>query len=272
MDVDVLGPLEARIWGKSVTPTAAKARKVLAVLAVRANQVVPVAALIEELWGQDVPRSATTTLQTYVMHLRGLIGAALEHSPPGAVRNPKQVLLTQSGGYLLVAEPDAVDVKTFERLAEAGHRACQAGDYQRAAREFHAALANWRGDALVDVQVGTVLEVEARRLEEARLSVLDRRIDADLRLGRHHELLGELTGLVARHRTHESLYAHLMVALYRSGRRGDAANVYRRLHTCLVDEFGLDPSPALHGLQRRILSSDPRLLFPADEHRLEQVG
>jgi DNA-binding SARP family transcriptional activator len=263
VDIEILGPLTAQLLGKSVTPTGAKPRKVLALLAVHADEVVPVPALFEELWGDKVPRSAHTTLQTYVLQIRNLIAAATDG-------DPKQVLVTQPGGYLLATSGGQVDVKEFERLATVGHRFREAGDYGNASRAFTEALAIWHGPALIDVTVGPMLEVETHRLQEARLNVLDRRIDADLRLGRHHELLGELTALAARNRTHEGLCAHLMVALHRSGRRGEAVDVYRKTRACLVSQLGLEPSPALHHLQRKILAGDPRL---GDEtQRLQHVG
>ena len=259
VDIDVLGPLAAREGGVSVAPTAAKPRKVLAMLTVHADQVVPMASLFEELWGEAIPRSANTTVQTYILHLRNLIGAALEQSGATEVRDAKRILVTYPGGYLLDTMGGRVDVRDFDRLAAVGHRARELGDFEAASKSFTEALAIWRGRALVDVQTGSLLEVEAHRLEEARLNVLDRRIDADLRLGRHHELLGELAGLVGRYRTHEGMHAHLMLALYRSGRRGEAIDMYRRLRTCLVNELGLEPSPSLRRLQHAILMSDPRL-------------
>jgi DNA-binding SARP family transcriptional activator len=266
VDIDILGPLAAREGGGSVAPTAAKPRKVLAMLAVHADQVVPMASLFEELWGEDIPRSANTTVQTYILHLRNLIGAALAQSTVSDLRDAKRVLVTYPGGYLLDTMGGRVDVREFDRLAAVGHRARELGDFETASKSFTEALAIWRGRALVDVQTGSLLEVEAHRLEEARLNVLDRRIDADLRLGRHHELLGELAGLVGRYRTHEGMHAHLMLALYRSGRRGEAIDVYRRLRTCLVNELGLEPSPSLRRLQHAILMSDPRLAEQATEH------
>jgi DNA-binding SARP family transcriptional activator len=259
VDIDILGPLVARKCGTSVVPTAAKPRKVLAMLTVHADQVVPMASLFEELWGEDIPRSANTTVQTYVLHLRNLIGTALDQQPADRPRDAKRVLVTYPGGYLLDTMGGRVDVHEFDRLAALGHRAREMGDYEAASRHFTEALSIWRGRALVDVQTGSLLEVESHRLEEARLNVLDRRIDADLRLGRHHELLGELAGLVGRYRTHEGLHAHLMLALYRSGRRGEAIDVYRRMRTGLVNELGLEPSPSLRRLQHAILMSDRRL-------------
>jgi SARP family transcriptional regulator, regulator of embCAB operon len=271
VDIDVLGPLTARQGGSSVVPTAAKPRKVLAMLTVHADQVVPMASLFEELWGEDIPRSANTTVQTYILHLRNLIGAALAQFEGGPT-DAKRVLVTYPGGYLLDTMGGRVDVREFDKLAALGHRARELGDYETASRHFTDALAIWRGRALVDVQTGPLLEVEAHRLEEARLNVLDRRIDADLRLGRHHELLGELAGLVGRYRTHEGLHAHLMLALYRSGRRGEAIDVYRRMRTGLVNELGLEPSPSLRRLQHAILMSDRRLTEAGSETVLERAG
>ncbi len=272
MDIDVLGPLVARQGGTSVVPTAAKPRKVLAMLTVHADQVVPMASLFEELWGEDIPRSANTTVQTYILHLRNLISAALQVSPVDGSVDPKRVLVTYPGGYLLDTMGGQVDVREFDRLAALGHRAREMGDYEAASRSFTEALAIWRGRVLVDVQTGALLEVEVHRLEEARLNVLDRRIDADLRLGRHHELLGELAGLVGRYRTHEGLHAHLMLALYRSGRRGEAIDVYRRMRTGLVNELGLEPSPSLRRLQHAILMSDRRLAEVGNEAAMERAG
>ena len=273
MDVALLGPLTVRESGKAVIPTAAKPRKVLALLAVHADEVVPIASLYEELWGSAVPRSARTTLQTYVLHLRTLFGTAMKGPVSGLVRNPKQILATRPGGYLLDTAGGTVDVREFEHLAAAGHRARETADFHTASLRFREALAVWRGSALVDVQAGSLLMVELHRLHEARLNVLDRRIDADLRLGRHYELVGELTAMVARHQTHEGLYAHLMLALYRSGRRGEAVDVYRKLRCCLVEDLGLEPSPALRRLQRMILTSDPRLSASFEEiAQMEHVG
>jgi DNA-binding SARP family transcriptional activator len=271
VDIDVFGPLAARQGGTSVVPTAAKPRKVLAMLTVHADQVVPMASLFEELWGEDIPRSANTTVQTYILHLRNLIGAALSEVADGPT-DAKKVLVTYPGGYLLDTMGGRVDVREFDKLAALGHRARELGDYDAASRHFSGALAIWRGRALVDVQTGPLLEVESHRLEEARLNVLDRRIDADLRLGRHHELLGELAGLVGRYRTHEGLHAHLMLALYRSGRRGEAIDVYRRMRTGLVNELGLEPSPSLRRLQHAILMSDRRLTEAGTETVLERAG
>ncbi|HEY0636616.1 MAG TPA: AfsR/SARP family transcriptional regulator [Pseudonocardiaceae bacterium] len=236
-----------------MTPTAPKPRVVLAMLALHRDEVVSVDSLAEELWGEQAPRSARATVQSYIVHLRKLVAAAL---PRDGARLAKEIVVTTPGGYRLDTAGGEVDVSRFERLAEAGHRARQQGDFAGAARNFAAALASWRGPALVDVQQGPHLAVDATRLGEARLNVVACRVEADLRLGRHHELLGELAALVARYRTHEGLSAHFMLALYRSGRRCEALDVYRRLRDRLAEEQGLEPTPPLRRLQRSMLVPD----------------
>jgi DNA-binding SARP family transcriptional activator len=262
VDIEILGTLAVRLNGIPITPTAPKPRQVLALLALRAGQVVSVSDLTEELWGAKPPRSARATLQTYILQLRELIGTALEKSAGDGAeqrRPAKDVLLTVPGGYLLKEDDGASDVKDFERLAGCGYRAMDAGDGPRAARLLREALDLWTGPALAGVQVGPQLRTEVRRLEESRLCALDQRVDADLRLGRHRELLGELTVLVGQHPTHESLCGQFMLALYRSGRRGEALDAYQRLRATLVRTMGLEPSPTLAKLQRSMLMSGPRI-------------
>ncbi|MGN4162116.1 AfsR/SARP family transcriptional regulator [Streptomyces sp. NEAU-PBA10] len=258
MDISVLGGLGIRENGISVTPTAPKPRQVLAMLALRADQVVSVATLTEELWGARPPRSARATLQTYVLQLRELIGAALEREAADApARSAKDVLVTMPGGYLLNTSGGQCDVREFELLAGTGYRAMDAGDFPGAARQLRSALDLWSGSALADVQTGPLLSMEVRRLEETRLCALDQRIDADLRLGRHREILGELSVLVSRYPTHETLHGQFMLALHRSGRRTEALETYQRLRRALVRELGLEPSAALRRLQRSVLMAGP---------------
>lgn len=256
MDIDVLGTLAVREQGVSVTPTAPKPRQVLALLALHADQVVPVATLTEELWGNEPPRSARPTLQTYILQLRDLIGAALEQGGEPQ-RSAKDVLMTVPGGYLLKSSEGTSDVREFDRLAGSGYRAMDAEDYREAAARLREALALWTGPALAEVQAGLHLEPQVKRLEESRLCALDQRIEADLRLGRHRELLAELTVIVSRYPTHESLCGQYMLALYRSGRRGEALSAYQRLRTTLVQTLGLEPSATLAKMQRAILVSGP---------------
>ncbi|WP_329240991.1 AfsR/SARP family transcriptional regulator [Streptomyces sp. NBC_01478] len=301
MQIDVLGTLDVRENGVSIAPTAPKPRQVLALLALHADRVVPVAALVDELWSGRPPRSVRTTLQTYVLQLRELITLALRSpgpdtgigagpgfgpasaapppssglpvpsvpsgpsaSPAGSVRRgAKDVLATVPGGYLLVSGGGTSDVREFERLAGLGYRAMDAGEHKDASRLLGEALLLWTGPAFAGVPAGARLETEARRLEESRLCALDQRIEADLRLGRHRELLAELTVLTSRYATHENLHAQFMLALHRSGRRGEALDVYHRLRTTLVRDLGLEPSPRLRRLQQSILVAAPETPPPA---------
>ncbi|MFJ5265822.1 BTAD domain-containing putative transcriptional regulator [Streptomyces sp. NPDC088387] len=256
MDIEVLGALSVREHGISITPTAPKPRQVLALLALHADRVVQVSSLIEELWDDEPPRSARTTLQTYVLQLRELIGEALAKAGERDV-TAKDIVVTLPGGYRLNTRGGRVDFREFERQAGAGYRAMDAEDFSGGARRLREALSLWTGPALADVSAGGRIGLEAKRLEEARLCALDQRIEADLRLGRHRELLSELTVLVNRHRMHESLHGQFMVALHRSGRRGEALSVYQRLRTTLVRELGLEPSAMLSRLQRSILTAHP---------------
>ena len=256
MDIEVLGPLSVREHGIPVAPTAPKPRQVLALLALNADHVVPVSTLIEELWDENPPRSARTTLQTYILQLRELIGEALVLGGDERAR-AKDILVTLPGGYRLESRGGTLDFQELERRAGAGYRAMDAEDYANAAKRLREALSLWTGNALADVQAGSQITLEVSRLEETRLCALDQRIEADLRLGNHRGLLSELTVLVSRYPMHESLHGQFMLALYRSGRRGEALNAYQRLRTTLVRELGLEPSTALGRLQRSILMAHP---------------
>lgn len=258
MDIDVLGALDVRENGVSVAPTAPKPRQVLALLALHADRIVPVDSLVEELWSLRPPRSARTTLQTYVLQLRELIAAALAKDPAREGEQPrtaKDVLVTLPGGYLLACNGGTSDVREFDQLAGQGYRAMDAGDFTGACRLLGSALKLWNGTAFADVPKGPQLTMEAARLDESRLCALEQRIEAGLRLGRHRELLAELTVLTSRHPTHENLHAQFMVALHRAGRRGEALGVYQRLRTSLVRDLGIEPSPRLRRLQHSILAA-----------------
>jgi SARP family transcriptional regulator, regulator of embCAB operon len=235
-------------------PGAAKPRQVLALLALNAGRVVTVSSLIDELWGDNPPPSAITTLQTYILQTRRRMAAAM-----GPGQDPKKVLQTRLNGYLLDCRAGRVDVLDFERLAQAGRAAAERGDDRSAAEILGQALALWRGAALVDVRKGRTLELESAALEEARLAVLSRRIESDLALGRHADILGELTALAARHPLHEKLSALLITALYRTGHTGRALEVFHQLRSSLVTELGIEPSAQLQRLQHAVLSRDPSL-------------
>jgi len=267
MEIKVLGPLEARENGISITPSAVKPRQVLSLLALQAGHVVTVPTLIEELWGVTPPRSALTTLQTYVLQVRRRIEAALPEGSAGAAKN---VLVTRYGGYMLDIAPESIDVRSYERLATAGQRALEVGDLESASRLLRAATDVWRGPVLVDVQIGVRLGMEVTRLQESRLGVLEARIEADLRLGKHQSLLSELSVLTAQHPMHENLCAQYMLALYRAGRQWRALEAYQSLRDTLIEELGLEPSERLRQLQCAILSSDPSLNGPTSARQLER--
>ncbi|MFE9932614.1 BTAD domain-containing putative transcriptional regulator [Streptomyces sp. NPDC005533] len=269
MKIKVLGPLSAEVNGGSIVPTARKPRQILTLLALYPGRVVPVPTLMEELWGADLPQSALTTLQTYILQLRRQLGTAMGPggSGPGGAGGAKEVLVTRHGGYLLQIPPDAVDVHEYESLVTRGHADFERGDDESAAAMLRAALTLWQGPALVDVRVGPILEIEVMRLEESRLVTVERRIDVDLRLGRHTELLAELTELIARHPQHEGLHSQAMVALYRSGRQATALDVYRRLRGRLIEDLGVEPSPQLQRLHQAMLTVDPALDVQAGPKR-----
>jgi DNA-binding SARP family transcriptional activator len=207
--------------------------------------------------GDQPPPSALTTLQTYILDLRKRMAAAM-----GPGEDPKRVLRTRHFGYLLDAQDAQIDIEEFSRLALAGRAAAEAGNFRGAAELLGCALALWRGPALVDVRRGRVLELEATALEESRLAVLSRRIEADLVLGRHADILGELMALAARHPLNENFSAQLITALYRTGHTARALQAFHRLRSSLVDELGIEPSAQLQRLQQAVLSRDPSLTPP----------
>jgi DNA-binding SARP family transcriptional activator len=258
MEVKVLGPMEAWESGVSVTPSASKPRQVFALLASCAGELVTVTELIEELWGINAPRSAVQSVQTYILRLRQAIEEALASDRRAA----KDVLITRPCGYTLNIMAKDVDVHRYHERAASGERAMEAGDYEAASRLLGSALSLWRGPALVDVRIGPRLSIEVARLEQSRLGVLESRIDADFGLGRHRQLLGELAELTARYPLHEKLSAQYMTALYVSGCKWRALEIFRTLRQKLVDELGVEPSAQLQRLQRAILNSDTELDRP----------
>ena len=255
LSIGLLGPLSLRLGKTPVTTSAPKQRQVLALLALNAGRVVTVPTLIEELWGDCPPRSYATTLQTYVLQLRNALAAASSGNP-----GVRQILSTRHCGYLLEEDACQTDVEVFDRRVRTGRAAAEAGDHRLASEELSGALQLWRGPAMVDVRMGRVLEIETASLEERRLGVLERRIEADLALGRHSDLLGELTLVTARNPMNENLCAFLMTALYRAGHVARSLQAFHRLRSVLNHELGVEPCPRLQRLQAAILSGDPALV------------
>ncbi|OLF11305.1 hypothetical protein BU204_30595 [Actinophytocola xanthii] len=251
MEIKVLGPLEVSVGGVSVVPSASKPSQMLAMLALNAGQVVTMDALTEEVWDYRPPRSGVPTLHTYILKLRRKLQHALANQ--GEV-DSKDILITRRCGYLLNVDPDCVDAVRYDRLSATGRQAVNEGDHETASRMLGSALNLWHGPALTDVQTGPQLAIEAMRLEENRLGDLHLRIEADLRLGRHHQLLGELAMLCARHPMMENFCVQHMIALCRAGRHSQALEVFLRLRATMVEQLGVEPSARVRHLHHAILS------------------
>ena len=259
LNIELLGPLHVTVDGAPVWLTAPKPRRVLVLLSVCANQVVRNEQIIDELWEVHPPVSVATTLQTYVYQLRKCLQLAPERPRGQSVdsRHQRDALRTFSGGYMLCLGADALDTLRFERIARRGQLQLEAGAVQNAAHTLREALDMWHGPAMVDINPGPVLRVEVLRLEEIHRSTVEARIDADLQLGRHHEILAELIELAAKQPTHEGLQGRLMLALYRAGRRFNALRAYQQARNALIAELGVEPSAELQRLHQAILGSDP---------------
>jgi DNA-binding SARP family transcriptional activator/tetratricopeptide (TPR) repeat protein len=237
----ILGPVEALLEGRPLPLGSRKQRMLLAALLLRPNEVVSVDQLIDALWGEAAPKRAAKSLQVYVWQLRKMLG--------------HEVLQTRPPGYALVLTPNALDLHRFESLlAEA-----RAEEPIKAATILREALGFFRGRPLAEFAYERFAEVEVARIEELRLEALEERIEADLALGRHAALVGELEALVADQLLRERPRAQLMVALYRCGRQAEALAAYREGRRVLVDELGIDPGRSLQELEQAVLRQDPAL-------------
>ncbi|WP_208876492.1 AfsR/SARP family transcriptional regulator [Streptomyces armeniacus] len=244
VDFGVLGPLTVWRAGVPLELGTPKGRVLLAVLLCRQGRPVTDDALAEAIWGEAQPKSAAKNVQTYVHRLRQHLGDA-------------ERITRQGQGYLLRAGRDELDAARFEDLAGSARAALAAGDPERSRRLFDEALGLWRGPAFAGIADVPALTSEAARLDELRLGALEERIDVDLRLGRHGELLGELTALTMEHPFRERMWAQLMLALYRCGRRADALQSYRQVRDILAEETGLEPGQKLRDLHQTILTEGP---------------
>jgi predicted ATPase/DNA-binding SARP family transcriptional activator len=249
MRFGILGSLEVVRDGNPVAVTAPMQRAVLAALLLRPGRVVAAEELIEQLWGDRPPRTARVTLQTYVLRLRRTLGGL----------SPDSVIATAAPGYLVRVDPEQVDLHRFDRLVARARDLRKQGGTGPAADALDEALRLWRGRPLADVGAEHLRRTEAPSLEERRMRALEEWLDLGLELGRHAELLDELTGLVAAHPLSERLRGHLLTALYRSGRPGDALRAYRDAREALVRELGIEPGPELQALHAAMLSRDPAL-------------
>jgi DNA-binding SARP family transcriptional activator/streptogramin lyase len=250
----ILGPLEVRDGETDVALRGGQQRKLLAILLLRSGEAVSSDRLIDELWDGKPPETAAKALQGYVSSLRKQLGP--------------ETVETVGAGYRMAVAPEDLDAHRFEELlAEA-----RPLEHAPAAAKLREALGLWRGPALADFAYDDFARSEIERLDELRLVAVERRIDLELALGHHDDLVPELEALVRAHPLRERLRGHLMVALYRSGRQAEALDAYRDARTALRDELGLEPSEDLQALQRAILDHDPALAAPPRVDPPAQTG
>jgi DNA-binding SARP family transcriptional activator len=257
LEFRILGPLEVWDGENAVELSGQRQRAVLALLAIHVGEVVPSERLITYLWGESPPPTAATSLQNAISQLRKALGA--------------DVVETRAPGYALRAERSAVDARRFEQLLDEARSA----EAERRVRLVREALQLWRGPPLADFAYEGFAQNEAARLEELRLSAVEERIDAELELGRAPELVGELENVVRESPLRERPRGQLMLALYRSGRQAEALQAYQETRRMLVEELGIEPTPALQELHASILRQEsalqPQAVPGAGEDRLGEV-
>jgi DNA-binding SARP family transcriptional activator len=255
MDFRMLGPFEVWDDGSPVSLGGRRQRAVLALLAIHAGEVLSMDRIVEEIWAGDSPPSAARTVHSYVSRLR----SSLRSGRPTEPRS--DILISQDPGYVLTIDPSWVDAVRFERGVAQASASLGSGDPEKANSELQEALALWRGTALADFAFESFATRESERLSERRLEAIELRIDTDLALVRHSQLVAELESLVVSHPMRERFWAQLMVALYRSGRQSDALAVYSRVRRMLIDELGIEPGPELRRLERMVLEQSPELAW-----------
>jgi DNA-binding SARP family transcriptional activator len=247
MDYRILGALEALDGERGLSLGGSRQRAVLGFLLLHGNEAVTRDVIVDQLWGEGAPPTAVKVLQNCISALR-------KELPGGA-----ETLRTVGGAYELRLQPGELDRDRFERLLAEGRAALAAGDEADAARQLRSALALWRGSPLSDFSYERFAEDEIKRLEELHVAAIEDRIEADLALGRHVELVPELEALASKHPLRERLRGQLMLALYRSGRQAEALEAYRAARRTLLAELGIEPGRALHELERAILAQEPAL-------------
>ncbi|MBY8880304.1 AfsR/SARP family transcriptional regulator [Actinacidiphila acidipaludis] len=255
----MLGPLHAQIDGREARLGGPRQAKMLAALLVEPNNVVPVERLVAVMWDEKAPATAVRQVQDALSGLRRNLAAC------GA---PASLISTRRGGYQIHLAPDQLDLLEFDHERHIAEKQTTPAD---AAAALRRALACWRGDALVDVS-SRALEFDAARLNEKRAATHKWCLSVELDLGRHHEVVEELTALLREHPYDEQVTEHLMVALYRCRRQGEALQVYERLRQTLAGELGVDPTPPLQALHRRILVADPTLAAPVPAGEAADTG
>ncbi len=250
MKISLLGPLTLDDEGHDITPSAPKQRGLLALLLLNANTVVPVDDCIRELWDGDPPTGALGTVHSHMTRLRQGLAAARSGAPR---------LMTRGRGYVFAVKHGEIDLAVFTSQVDAAKLARTKGDRSASARMVGGALDLWRAPVLVDVAAGPLSSVLRGDLFRRRLDALCMRIDLDLELGRHHQLISELSALGHLHPADEGIQQRLMTALYRCGRQVEALRVYWQLRKELRIEYGVVPSTGVDRLHTAILTADPEL-------------
>ncbi len=246
-----LGSLGVTIDGRDAAVGGSRQRRLLAMLLIHRDSVVSVDRLADAVFAGEPTSAANTTMRSYIARIRKVL-------EPGG---PEVAVTTQAPGYVLRAPADAVDTARFEQLLATGERQLALGDAVSSASSIRSALHMWTGDAYAEFADEEWVLPEAQRLEELRVAAHERLIEAELACGRAVEAIAILESLIAAHPVRETFRTQLMLALYRSGRQVDALRVHREYRQYLVDEVGLDPSPAVGDLAQRILEHDPSLLL-----------
>ncbi len=249
IDFHLLGPLEVVVDGRPRPMPGGKPKAVLAILLINRNRVVPSSAIADAVWDGDPPPTFTAILQVYISTLRRSLRAL------GI--DTAAVLATQAPGYRLLIADECVDHGRFSRGVATGNELLRAHRYPQAAQTLATALAEWTGDALADLRGLRFADAFAAAVEQERLDALQARIDADLARGLDSAVVGELTALTDRYPLREPFWIQLITALYRLGRQADALDASRRIRELLGEELGIDPSPALKDLERKILRQEP---------------
>ncbi|MFI9721209.1 BTAD domain-containing putative transcriptional regulator [Streptomyces sp. NPDC052396] len=248
MKFDILGPLKVTDDQRDFTPSAAKTRQVLALLLLRSDHTLSLDSIVEELWGDNPPRSAVTTSQTYIYQLR----KAFAGQPGGDADG--QMIRTVAPGYVLRTEGARVDIREFEQLVDQGQTLLSLGQTDRSVEALNRALALWRGPALSNVDKGPLLQGYVAHLEERRIAALELRVTAEMERGNHRGVIADLRKLVTAHPYNEWFHAQLIIALNKCGRRVEALQAYQTIRLLLSEELGLDPSPDLQRIHHEVLS------------------
>jgi DNA-binding SARP family transcriptional activator/tetratricopeptide (TPR) repeat protein len=248
----VLGPIRAWLGEQELDLGSPQQRAVLAALLLRRGRPVPLAELLDAVWGEEQPAASVSVLRTYVSRLRKVL------EPERGAAEAPLLVVSVGDGYLVRLPEDALDLAVFEQRVTEAKRLRAAGELSAAADLLHAALGGWQGAALAGLP-GPLAESEGSRLNEERLTALEIRLDLDVELGRHGEVIAELISLTGKHPLREQLCRLLMLALYRSGRQAEALEAYRRTRSTLVAELGIEPGVPLQDLHDRILAADASL-------------